>query len=73
MPGSLYDHAKQSVEALPPGNQLRLIAEIAASLRSHPDLRPRRSLLELRGMGKSIWREIDVDEYLNRERSSWGG
>ena len=24
------------------------------------------------GLGKEIWRDIDVDEYLRRERDEWG-
>jgi hypothetical protein len=73
MPGSPYDRAKRSVEALPPADQLRLVAELVARLSGQLDRRPRRSLLELRGLGKSVWQGIDVDEYLGRERLSWGG
>ena len=72
IPDSPYDKAKRYVEALPPGDQLRLIAELAGRL-GHLERRPRRSLLELRGLGKSAWQGIDVDEYLRAERSSWGG
>ena len=68
-----YDEVKKSVEALPPGDQLRLIAELAGRLGGNLARQPRRSLLELRGLGKSVWQDIDVDEYLRRERSSWGG
>ncbi len=68
-----YDEAKRSVEALPPGDQLRLIAELAGRLGGHFGRQARRSLLELRGLGKSVRQDIDVDEYPRRERSSWGG
>jgi hypothetical protein len=33
----------------------------------------RRSLLELRGLGKDIWQDVDVSGYVNGERSSWSG
>ena len=33
----------------------------------------KRSVLELRGLGKDLWRDVDVAEYLNRERDSWHG
>ena len=72
-PGSSYDDVKRSAEALPAADQLRLIAEIAGRLGGHVEDHPRRSLLELRGLGKSVWQGIDVEEYLRRERSSWGG
>ena len=68
-----YDEAKRCVEALPRGDQLRLIAEFADRFGGHLRRQTHRSLLELRGLGKSVWQDLDVDEYLRRERSSWGG
>ena len=65
-----YDQAKRSVQALGPADQLRLIAELVGRLSGKL---PRRSLLELQGLGKGIWQGVDVDEYLRRERSSWSG
>ena len=73
MPNPRYDQAKQSVQALGPADQLRLIAELVARLSGELDRRPRRSLLELQGLGKGVWQGVDVDEYLRRERSSWNG
>jgi hypothetical protein len=29
------------------------------------------SLLELEGLGESIWSKVDVDNYVGRERDSW--
>jgi hypothetical protein len=34
---------------------------------------PKRSILELRGLGKEIWGNIDAQEYVNQERDSWNG
>lgn len=31
----------------------------------------KRSLLELRGLGKEIWEGVDPEEYVKRERDSW--
>jgi hypothetical protein len=69
---SPYDQAKRSIEALPPADQMRLISELAGRLSGQLE-RKHRSLLELRGLGKSIWEGVDVDQYLHQERSSWGG
>ena len=33
----------------------------------------RRSILELRGLGKDVWKDNKVEEYLERERDSWDG
>jgi len=73
MLGTPYENAKKSAEALDPGDQLRLVAELTSRLSGELDHGPRRSLLELRGLGKDIWLEVDVADYLNRERSSWDG
>jgi hypothetical protein len=32
---------------------------------------PRRSITELRGLGKEIWQGQDAQEYVNQERDSW--
>ncbi len=29
------------------------------------------SLKNLKGLGKEIWRDIDVEEYIKKERESW--
>jgi hypothetical protein len=31
----------------------------------------RRSITELRGLGKEIWQGQDAQEYVNQERDSW--
>ena len=31
------------------------------------------SILELRGLGKEIWKGVDADEYVRKERDSWSG
>jgi hypothetical protein len=69
MPDPRYDQAKRSAEALGPADQLRLIAELVGRLSGELDRRPRRSLLELQGLGKGVWQAVDVDDYLRRERS----
>jgi hypothetical protein len=73
MPHPRYDQAKRSVQTLGPADQLRLIAELVGRLRDDIEHKPRRSLLELQGLGKDVWQGVDVDEYLRRERSSWNG
>ncbi len=72
MPGTAYENAKRCVEALGPGDQLRLFAELMFRLSGELAHKPR-SLLELEGLGQEVWQGVDVDEYLRRERSSWNG
>jgi len=53
-----------------------LISEVmSALLRQSESLsardQVRHSIMELRGIGKGVWRGIDVDAYINEERNSW--
>ena len=72
MAGTPYENARKSIEALGPGDQLRLVAELISRWSGELNRQPR-SLLELEGLGQDVWEGVDVDEYLRRERSSWNG
>ena len=52
---------------------LWLLEELAALVRRQVTTRAWRSILELQGLGKEIWRGIDAQEYVDRERASWNG
>ena len=39
----------------------------------HGEAVPPHSLLELKGLGKEIWQDIDAQEYVDQERGSWRG
>ena len=43
------------------------IEQVEETLDAQPD-KPRRSLRELEGLGQELWRSIDVEAYLERER-----
>jgi hypothetical protein len=49
-----------------------LTAELAR-IKDRVEAKPVRhsTILELKGMGKEIWENIDVDEYIREERRSW--
>ena len=68
-----YDEILDQVERLSPEDQLRLMERIAASLRRQmPACRTHR-ITELKGLGKEIWKDIDVQTYIDEERESWNG
>ena len=68
-----YQELRRQVEDLTPDEQLRLLEEIASLVRRRVSPRPKRSILELEGLGKEIWQGIDAQAYVNQERSSWNG
>jgi len=57
---------------LSPEEQLRLVEELSqhAGRKNGPQ---QHSILELEGLGKDIWKGIDPDEYVAKERDSWDG
>jgi hypothetical protein len=73
MSNTAYYEVLSRVQSLTPADQLRLLEELAALVRRQVTARPRRSILELQGLGKEIWQGIDAQEYVDRERASWNG
>lgn len=70
---NLYQNIRRQIESLAPIEQLRLLEELTALVRSRRAVKASRSLLELEGLGKEIWQGIDAQDYINRERDSWNG
>jgi hypothetical protein len=70
-----YHEVRCLAESLTPDEQIQLIEDLSSSIRQRVKLRPKpkRSILELRGLGKEIWNGIDAQEYVNQERGSWNG
>jgi hypothetical protein len=70
-----YQNAWQIVERLAISEQLQLVEAVMQKLRRElpASSKKQHSILELRGLGKEIWQQIDVDEYIQQERDSWDG
>jgi len=67
-----YDDYVRGIESLRPEDQLSLVEIISARLkRAFGKERTRHSILELEGLGAEIWKSIDVEEYVRKERESW--
>ena len=53
-------------------DQLRLIELLVAQVRAQQENEATSvDILSLVGMGADLWQQIDVDAYLEQERSSW--
>lgn len=51
-----------------------VLKELREELKRHPgrpEATTRRSVTELRGRGKALWRGVDAQEYINSERGTW--
>jgi hypothetical protein len=57
---------------LPVDEQLELIAKLSAQLAGKKVARiKRRTWMEVTGLGAEIWKDVDAQEYIRRERASW--
>ncbi|MEQ8465893.1 hypothetical protein [Coleofasciculus sp. F4-SAH-05] len=72
---STYHEVRRLAENLTPDEQMQLIEELFSLIHQRVTLapKPKRSILELRGLGKEIWNGMDAQDYVNQERDSWNG
>lgn len=70
---STYQDIRRQVENLSQSEQLRLLEELAVMVRRRVTVKPKRSIMELEGLGKEIWHGLDAQAYVNQERASWNG
>jgi len=68
-----YNQVISEIKTLNLSDQLRLLEEMATLIRQKTSKTTSRSILEIEGKGKNIWKEIDVKTYIDEERSSWNG
>jgi hypothetical protein len=62
---------ERHIKSLPPEERLHLLAKVAQGLAKDIAQPPKRSLLELEGLGAEIWTGIDAQEYVNKLREEW--
>jgi len=68
-----YENALQIAESLSSEDRLRLLEDLTARVAKDSPVEPEHSIMELCGLGKEIWKGIDAQEYVRRERASWNG
>jgi len=73
MSTTAYHEVLERVQHLNPVDQLRLLGDLATLVRHQVTPRTQRSILELQGLGKEIWRGIDAQDYVDQERAAWNG
>ena len=68
-----YREALSRALLLTPDEQLQLLADIAVMLRQQVTAEPQHSIMELKGLSKEMWQDVDVEKYIDEERNSWDG
>ena len=67
-----YDDILRRAQAELSQDQMqRLVEELAQ--RAAQKNGQQHTIMELKGLGKEIWKGVDADEYVAKERDSWGG
>ena len=66
-----YQNILVQIKQLNVLEQLRLLEAIAQSVQRGTAPKSQRSIRELRGLGKEVWKSLDAQEYVNQERDSW--
>ena len=67
-----YDDYIRGIDKLEPEQQLRLVELISAKL--YQQIKNKRNghkITELQGLGAEVWRQIEVDDYIEKERETW--
>ena len=73
IPNVSYKDVLTLSQQLQVGEQLRLLEALAQVLRERLTTQPQHSIMELQGLGKEIWQDIEVEAYIEEERVSWDG
>ena len=66
-----YREALSRAVLLTPEEQLQLLAEVATVLRHNVMTRPKHNIMEFSGFAKELWKDVDVEKYIDEERNSW--
>lgn len=67
-----YNDYVKGIRGLKPEEQLNLIEIISAQLKKNiARKKAKRSIMELEGLGARLWKGVDAQEYVRKERESW--
>jgi len=67
-----YNDYVKGIKELNPEEQLNLIEIISAQLKKNISRKKtKHSIMELEGLGAKLWKGIDAQEYIRKERESW--
>lgn len=68
-----YKDYLQGIDSLKIEEQVNLIGLLSSRLKKRVGRkRKKHSILELEGLGANIWKGIDAQKYVQKERESWG-
>jgi len=73
MGAASYEAALEMAQSLSKREKLRLIRELSLESPDSAVTSEPVSILDLCGLGAEIWQQVDAQEYVRSERSTWAG
>jgi hypothetical protein len=73
MSTQLYRQIRDQLDQLTPDEQIQLMEDLLALYRRQVTAKPLHDIMEFQGIAKDLWKDVDVQKYLDEERDSWGG
>ncbi len=68
MGATLRESTLREIRKMKLEEQIELMEELIFMLKKRVK---NRSILELKGLGRDVWKGVNVEEYIESERSSW--
>lgn len=60
------------IEYLGYSEQMELLEKLVGMVKRKSTISKRtHTIKDLKGLGKDLWKNVDVEKYINRERDSW--
>jgi len=66
-----YSDYVRGIKFLNIDEQLTLLEIISARLKKSIGQKKKSSIMELEGLGADMWKEIEAQDYVQKERKSW--
>ncbi len=73
MPAEEYIKVLELILQLTPEEQLQLAEELERIIEHRNAEEPLHDVMEFKGVAKELWKDVDVQKYIDEERNSWGG
>ena len=65
------DKITREIEGLDYANKINLMGRIVSMLKWSPISEKSNKITDLKGLGKGIWNNVDIEDYIKKERESW--
>ena len=71
MPSNTKNIYEEHIKSLPREQQVQLLNILRDELENDDDNVESHSILELHGLGREIWQDVNARDYLNELRDEW--